>query len=45
VAGMAVNYQYANGITLAPVRSGVGVRLGANLNYTSYTRNRSVLPF
>ena len=44
VAGMAVNYQYANGITLAPVRSGVGIRLGANVNYTSYTRNRSILP-
>ena len=45
VAGMAVNYQRANGVTLAPVRSGVGVRLGANIGYTSYTRNRSILPF
>ena len=45
VAGMAVNYQRANGVTLAPVRSGVGVRLGANIGYTSYTRSRSILPF
>ena len=45
VAGMAVNYQRANGVTLAPVRSGVGVRLGANIGYTSYTRNRSIIPF
>ena len=45
VAGMAVNYQRANGVTLAPVRAGVGVRLGANIGYTSYTRNRSILPF
>ena len=44
VAGMAVNYQRANGITLAPVRSGVGVRLGANVGYSSYTRKRSWLP-
>ena len=45
VAGLAVNYQRANGVVLAPVRSGVGVRLGANIGYTSYTRNRSILPF
>jgi len=45
VAGMAVNYQRANGITLAPVRSGVGARLGANIGYTSYTRKRNILPF
>lgn len=44
VAGMAVNYQRANGITLAPVRSGVGLRLGANVGYTSYTRKRSLIP-
>lgn len=44
VAGMAVNYQRANGITLAPVRSGVGVRLGASIGYSSYTRKQSWLP-
>ena len=44
VAGMAVNYQRANGITLAPVRSGVGVRLGANVGYSSYTRKRGYIP-
>lgn len=45
VGGMAVNYQRANGITLAPIRSGVGVRLGAKVGYTSYTRKRNYLPF
>lgn len=45
VAGMSVNYQRANGITLAPIRTGVGLRLGANVGYTSYTRKRSILPF
>ncbi|WP_409433179.1 DUF1134 domain-containing protein [Litorimonas sp. RW-G-Af-16] len=44
VGGMAVNYQRANGVTLAPVRSGVGVRLGANVNYISITRKRSLIP-
>lgn len=44
VAGMAVNYQRANGVTLAPVRSGVGARLGVNVGYTSYTRKRSLIP-
>ncbi len=44
VAGMAVNYQRTNGITLAPVRTGVGLRLGANVGYTRYTEKRA-LPF
>lgn len=44
VAGMAINYQRANNIVLAPVRSGVGVRLGANVGYTSYTRKRAYIP-
>jgi len=44
VAGMAVNFQRANGITLAPVRSGVGLRLGANVGYSSYTRKRGWIP-
>lgn len=45
IAGMGVNYQRANGITLAPIRSGVGVRLGANVGYSSYSRKRQILPF
>ena len=44
VAGMAVHYQKANGVTLAPIRSGVGARLGVNVGYTSYTRKRSIIP-
>lgn len=45
VAGMAVNYQRTDGITLAPVRTGVGARLGANVGYTRYTRKRAIIPF
>jgi len=44
IAGMAVHYQKANGVTLAPIRSGVGARLGVNVGYTSYTRKRSIIP-
>ena len=45
VGGMAINYQKTNGITLAPVRTGVGLRLGANVGYTNYTKKRKILPF
>lgn len=44
IAGMAVHYQRANGITLAPVRAGAGVRLGANVGYTSFTKKRGIIP-
>ncbi len=45
VAGLGVNYQRADGIVLAPIRTGVGLRLGANVGYLAYTRRRSIIPF
>jgi hypothetical protein len=45
IGGLGVNYQVANGITLAPIRAGVGVRLGANAGYLAYSRQRNILPF
>ena len=45
VGGLGINYQRADGITLAPIRAGVGVRLGANVGYLSYSRQRNILPF
>jgi len=45
IGGMGVNYQRADDITLAPIRAGVGLRLGANLGYLSYSRKRNILPF
>ena len=45
VGGLGVNYQKANGVTLAPIRAGVGLRLGANVGYLAYSRKRSILPF
>jgi hypothetical protein len=45
VAGFGVNYQRADGITLAPIRSGVGARAGANIGYLDYSRKRHINPF
>lgn len=45
VGGVGVNYQRADGITLAPVRTGVGLRLGANVGTMSYSRQRNIWPF
>jgi len=45
VAGIGVNYQQAGDIILAPMRTGVGWRAGANVGYLAYTRKRNILPF
>jgi hypothetical protein len=45
VGGLGVNYQKADDIILAPMRAGVGFRLGANVGYLSYSRHRSIWPF
>jgi hypothetical protein len=45
IAGMGVNYQRADNITLAPIRSGLGLRLGANIGYLAYSRQRNIIPF
>lgn len=45
VGGLGVNYQKAGGITLAPIRAGVGMRLGANVGYLAYSKKRNLLPF
>ena len=44
VGGMGVNYQKAEDITLAPIRAGIGMRLGANIGYLSYSRKRRWFP-
>jgi hypothetical protein len=45
IGGLGVNYQRGDGITLAPVRAGVGLRLGANIGYLSYSRKSTLWPF
>lgn len=44
VGGLGVNYQRADDVTLAPIRAGVGLRLGANIGYLDYSRTRHILP-
>jgi hypothetical protein len=45
IGGLGVNYQRANDIVLAPMRAGVGLRLGANVGYLAYSRQRNWIPF
>lgn len=45
VAGASINYQRIDGITLAPIRLGVGLRAGASLGYMHYTRKKTWMPF
>ena len=45
VGGLGVNYQRADGIVLAPIRTGVGLRAGANVGSMAYSRQRNILPF
>ena len=45
VAGLGVNYLRSDDITLAPIRAGVGLRLGANVGYLGFSRQRRILPF
>lgn len=45
VGGVGVQLQKAGDVTLAPIRAGVGLRLGANVGYLKYTRNPTWNPF
>ncbi len=45
VAGVGVNYQQSGDIILAPIRTGVGLRSGANIGYLHYTKKKSWVPF
>ena len=45
IGGIGINYQRADDITLAPMRAGVGLRLGANIGYLAYSKKRHILPF
>jgi hypothetical protein len=45
VGGVGVTFQTYDNVVLAPIRSGVGVRLGANVGYLKYTREPTWNPF
>lgn len=45
IGGAGINYQRLKGITLAPIRLGVGLRAGASVGYIHYRREKSINPF
>jgi hypothetical protein len=45
VGGVGVQLQKSGDVTLAPIRSGLGIRLGANVGYLKYTRTPTWNPF
>jgi hypothetical protein len=45
IAGMGVNYLRSAGITLAPIRTGVGARAGINAGYLHVTPEQEWFPF
>lgn len=45
IAGIGVNYQRSGRISLAPMRTGVGLRAGVNVGYLHYTPEQEWLPF
>lgn len=45
IGGVGMTYQKRDHVTLAPIRSGVGLRLGANVGYLKFTRRPTWNPF
>lgn len=45
VGGVGLTFQQHGDVVLAPIRSGIGLRLGANIGYLHYTRRPSWIPF
>jgi hypothetical protein len=45
IGGVGLTFQTHRHVTLAPIRSGVGLRLGANVGYLKYTRRPTWNPF
>jgi hypothetical protein len=45
VGGLGVNFQKNDDIVMAPIRTGVGARLGANIGYLKYSSRATWNPF
>ena len=45
IGGLGVNFQQRGEIVLAPIRTGVGLRLGANIGYLKYSGKPNWNPF
>ena len=44
IAGVGANYHRSANVTLAPIRTGIGLRTGINIGYMHYTAERSWVP-
>lgn len=44
IGGVGLHYQRLDGVTLAPIRLGVGLRAGASVGYTHYRPEKSLNP-
>ena len=44
VAGFGMNYQQQGDVILAPIRTGIGLRIGANVGWLHYTEERHWTP-
>lgn len=45
VGGVGITFQESDDVVVAPIRAGIGLRLGANVGYLKYTRNPTWNPF
>ncbi len=45
IGGAAVNYLQRGDVIIAPIRAGVGFRLGANIGYMNFTPTSGWMPF
>jgi hypothetical protein len=45
VGGVGINFQANGSMVMAPIRSGIGLRMGANIGYLKYTRHPTWNPF
>jgi hypothetical protein len=45
VGGVGINFQANGDMVMAPIRSGIGLRMGANIGYLKYTRRPTWNPF
>jgi hypothetical protein len=45
VGGVGITFQESDDVVVAPIRAGVGLRLGANIGYLKYTRTPTWNPF
>ena len=45
VGGVGITFHKKEDLVLAPIRTGLGLRLGANIGYLKITPRRSINPF